>query len=184
MKLKKQQFVEAKLGLVDAVTLQPIEATFSDVTLTSSDESIFIIKDADGDGDPDLEGIGSGTAKLKVSAVVTWFDNNGEKHVDGKEADVDITVEFDAQTTKLVVSFTDPADIPANTTASTAADNNGAGTKVDNANASEQLQTGSQQQPAAELNTQDAGTTDQQQSAEKSGPDSGPGPDQQNQEQQ
>lgn len=180
MKLKKQQFVEAKLGLVDADTEQPIEAEFSEVTLTSSDESIFIIKDADGDGDSDLEGISSGTAKLKVSAVVTWFDKNGEKHVDGKEAEVDITVEFDAQNTKLVVSFTDPADIPADATGSTAADNNGAGTTADNANAGEQLQTGSQQQPAADLPVQDSGTTDQQQSAENSDP----GTDQQNKEQQ
>lgn len=172
MKLKKQQFVEAQLGLVDAETEQPIEATFSDVVLTSSDETIFIIKDADGDGDPDLEGIGSGSAKLKVGAVATWFDKNGDKHVDGKEAEVDILVEFDTQNAKLVVSFTDPANIPADAGTNTA-------TTAGDLNLRQQLQTGDQKQPAEDLTKQDVVTVENDSTDQQTENNAGPGPDQQ-----
>lgn len=113
MKLNKHQYVDAVFALQDDKG-NSIEATFSEINLESSDESVFKISDVDGDGNVDIVPVGTGTASLKASAVVSYTDPaTGNPIVAGKDAElVEIQVEPDATLTKLVVSFTDRKDIP------------------------------------------------------------------------
>ena len=114
MKLNKQQFAEALLGLKNEADGSSIEATFSEIKIESSDTAIIEVKDADSDGDLDIVGVAPGTAQIKVSAVVSYTDpGTGKPVVAGKDADpVDVTVDQDETKTKLVVSFTDGRDLP------------------------------------------------------------------------
>ena len=114
MKLNKQQFAEALLGLKNEADGSSIEATFSEIKIESYDTAIIEVKDADSDGDLDIVGVAPGTAQIKVSAVVSYTDPaTGKPVVAGKDADpVDVTVDQDETKTKLVVSFTDGRDLP------------------------------------------------------------------------
>lgn len=117
MKLNVQQFVNAKLGLIDSDTKEVIETQFENIQLSSSDEAVFTVStDVNADGELDLVGIAPGTADLKVEAVAKYTDKNtNQPVVAGKDATVSITVsqpEPGAENTELVVSFTDAADVP------------------------------------------------------------------------
>jgi hypothetical protein len=113
MKLNKKQIVEAILSLQDEQG-NKIDTIFSNVTFESSDEGVFKLEDADSDGDLDIVPIAAGTALLKVSAVADYIDPaTGERVVAGKDAPpAEIIVQPDPTTTKLVVDFNDPRELP------------------------------------------------------------------------
>lgn len=113
MQLEIQKFVDSILGLVDHDTQQPIDATFTNVTLTSSDVNVFTADtDVNNDGTADIAGVAEGSADLKVTADATYIDSNtGQETTQSKEATVSITVTKPlpgAENTDLVVSFTNP----------------------------------------------------------------------------
>lgn len=114
MTLQTKQFVTAALGLVDHDTQNPIEATFENVALTSSDPSIFTVDtDVNGDGNVDVVGVAPGTATLNVKADVTYEDaNTGLSVTASKEANIEVTVTLPPETTDLVVTFSDPQPVP------------------------------------------------------------------------
>jgi hypothetical protein len=117
MQLQKQEFVNSILGLVDHETQAPIEATFSNIELTSSDTAIFTAdSDVDADGTIDIVGVAPGTATLGVKADVKYIDGKtGEEVTASKEATIDVTITeplIDAETTDLVVSFSAPKPVP------------------------------------------------------------------------
>lgn len=116
MELNQKKFVDSILQLVDHDTQAPIEATFSDIVLESSDTEIFTIGDVNADGVLDLVGVKAGIATLNVSASATYVDaNTGETVTKTKTAAVPVTVNApapDAENTDLVVSFTAAQDVP------------------------------------------------------------------------
>lgn len=117
MELQTKQFLDTILDLVDHETQQPIDATFSDVQLTSSDESIFTsTSDVNGDGTVDVVGVGEGTAVLNVKVMATYIDSKLNQEVtNAKEVNVDVTITApppEAETTDLVVTFSDPKPVP------------------------------------------------------------------------
>lgn len=118
MELQKQEFVNSILGLVDHETQEPIEASFSNVELTSSDTAIFTADtDVNADGTIDVVGVSVGTATLGVKADATYIDKNTGKEVTAsKEATIEVTITeppIDAETTDLVVTFSAPTPVPA-----------------------------------------------------------------------
>ena len=118
--MKVKEILEAKLGLINKADGQLIEATFSGITLSSSDTSILTADtDADADGETDIVGVAPGTATLHIEAVARYIDpNTSQEVVAGKSADVELVVtpaDPEAADTALVVSF---ADASANNTTS------------------------------------------------------------------
>lgn len=117
MQLETKQFVDSILSLVDHDTQQPIDATFTNVVLTSSDPSIFTADgDVNGDGTVDVVGVAAGSGTLNVKADATYTDSNTKKEVTvNKEANVDVTITEPAPTaenTDLVVTFGAAQPIP------------------------------------------------------------------------
>lgn len=117
MQLQTKNFMDAILTLVDHDTLDPIQATFANIELTSSDPSIFTTtEDVDADGTVDIVGVAVGTGSLHVKTDVTYTDKNTKLPVtDTKEVDVDVTITEpapDAEKTDLVVTFSDPKQVP------------------------------------------------------------------------
>ena len=113
MRLDKKTFVDAQLALFKAGTEEQIDATFSNVVLTSSDSSIFTADtDVDSDGTIDIVGVSVGTAILTVAADAEWLDN-GETVKQPKTVDVEITVEAPIPgETDLQVSFSAAKPVP------------------------------------------------------------------------
>lgn len=118
MKINQQEFANARLGLVDSETKLPVEgATFADISLRSSDEGIFTVStDVNADGELDVVGVAPGEAKLFAKATVSYTDANTNQPVTKVvETAVDVVVSEpapDAQSTELVVTFTEPAKVP------------------------------------------------------------------------
>lgn len=113
MQLEIQKFVDSILGLVDHDTQQPIDATFTNVTLTSSDVNILTADtDVNNDGVVDIAGVAPGDVTLDVSADATYTDSNtGQQVTATKTASIGITVTKPlpgAENVDLVVSFTNP----------------------------------------------------------------------------
>jgi len=114
MQLQKQQFVESILSLVNKDTQEPVSgAEFSNIQLTSSDESVFTSNtDSDNDGIVDIVGVGEGTANLEVKADVKYTDPNTQQEVnDTKSATVEVTVTAPppgAINTEMIVTFSEP----------------------------------------------------------------------------
>jgi len=116
MQLKKQQFADTQLALVETDTQAPIAATFSEIEITSEDTSIVSIGDVNADGILDVIGVAPGTTNITVKAKASYFDTNlGKDNVVDKSKSVSVTVSApppEAQSTELLVTFTDPADVP------------------------------------------------------------------------
>lgn len=117
MELKTKNFMDSILTLVDSDTRNPIQATFSNIELTSSDPAIFTASDdVDADGTVDIVGVAAGSGTLHVKADATYTDSKtGKETTQTKEVDVDITVTEaapDAENTELVVTFSDPKVVP------------------------------------------------------------------------
>ncbi len=113
MELNAKEFVDSILGLVDHDTQESIDATFANITLGSSDSSIFTTDtDVDADGVLDIVGVSEGTATLTVTADATYTDKNTGKEVTAnKTATIDVTVHAalpGAENTDLVVTFSAP----------------------------------------------------------------------------
>lgn len=117
MQLDTQKFVDAMLALVDHATGNPIDATFSNIVLTSSDAAIFTAdSDVDADGTIDVVGVSVGDASLNVTADATYTDPNTNEVVTvNKSADVPVTISEPAPgaiETDLVVTFSAPQPVP------------------------------------------------------------------------
>lgn len=110
LSLNKNEFVNTHLALKDSVTGDPIEATFTDIVLTSSDESIVTCNtDTDNDGNVDVKGINPGEASINVSALALYTNSNNDPVSETKTVSVPVTVSQPAaDETELVVSFTAP----------------------------------------------------------------------------
>lgn len=120
MELLKQQFADTILKIVDHATGAPIDATFENVVLESSDPAVFTCtNDVNNDGKVDVVGVAEGTATLNVSVDATYIDGNtGQSVTKTKTASLQVTVSApppEAQSTDLVVTFTAPEAVPAPT---------------------------------------------------------------------
>ena len=121
MQLEKQSFADTILKIVDHATGDPIDATFDNVVLESSDEAIFTCNtDVNNDGKVDVVGVSVGDANLKVTADATYVDANTKETVTkSKTAMVPVFITApppEAQETDLIVSFTAPeplGEVPA-----------------------------------------------------------------------
>lgn len=110
MEFNVKEFVDTNLALVDHDTQAPIDATFANITLTSSDTSVFTCdSDVNADGITDVLGIAEGSATLTVTADATYTDSKTGLVVTGnKSVDVPVTITAPAPTaenTDLVVTF-------------------------------------------------------------------------------
>lgn len=118
MNLEKQKFADTILTIVDHATGTPIDATFENVVLESSDPAVFTCTtDVNNDGKVDLVGVSEGTASLNVTADATYVDGNtGETVTKTKTASVPVTITApppEAQSTDLIVTFTAAEAVPA-----------------------------------------------------------------------
>jgi hypothetical protein len=110
MELNTKEFVDSILALEDTDTKAPIDATFANIVLTSSDPTIFTADtDVNADGTIDIVGVAEGTATLNVKADATYIDGNTKQSVTAtKEANIPVTVHAPlpgAENTDLVVTF-------------------------------------------------------------------------------
>lgn len=115
MQLTKKAFTDANLALKDSDTGNPIEATFGDLQMSSSDTGIFTAdSDVDGDGTIDIVGVGVGSADLTVSASVSYQDpKNGQQVNITKTTVITVTVEAgEGANTEMVVTLSDPKPVP------------------------------------------------------------------------
>lgn len=116
MDLNTQEFVDSILALEDTDTKSPIDATFANIVLTSSDPSIFTCDtDVNADGTLDITGVSEGTATLTVTADATYIDGNTKQSVTAnKSATIDVTVHAPlpgAENTDMVVTFSAPTPV-------------------------------------------------------------------------
>ena len=116
MQITTKQFTDANLALVDHATLNTITATFANVVLTSSDESIFTAtSDVNGDGVLDIVPVNPGTATLTATADASYTDaNTGQPVTVNKGATIEVTVTapVEGQLTDLVLTLSDPQPLP------------------------------------------------------------------------
>jgi hypothetical protein len=110
LSIDKNKFANTHLALKETESGDPVEATFTDIVLTSSDESIVTCnEDTDSDGNVDVKGIAVGEASVNVSATASYTNSNGDVVSESKTASVAVTVtQPAADGTELVVSFTAP----------------------------------------------------------------------------
>jgi hypothetical protein len=119
--LNVNEMLVGTLGLIDHATQQPIPATFGNVSVSSSDTSIFTTN-LDNNGNVDVDGIAVGTGTLTISADATYTDPATQATVTfTKILTVSVTVSPANTPTDLVISFGTPQPIPAGGTAATTA---------------------------------------------------------------
>jgi len=110
--LNVNELLVGTLGLVDHATQQPITATFTNVSVSSSDTSIFTAS-LDGSGNVDVDGISAGSGTLSISADATYVDPATQATVTfTKVLTVSVTVSPATTATDLVVTFGTPQPIP------------------------------------------------------------------------
>ena len=110
--LNVNELLVGTLGLVDHATQQPIAATFANVSVSSSDTSIFTTN-LDASGNVDVDGVAVGTGTLSISADATYVDPATQATVTfTKILTVSVTVSPANTATDLVVNFGTPQPIP------------------------------------------------------------------------
>lgn len=110
MQVEQNKWASVTPQLVDHNTQTPIQASFSDIQLESSNSSIFKIEDVNGDGYQDIVGVSLGVAVLKYQTDATYIDaNTGQSTIQHKEIEEEITVieEVVAQETDLKLNISD-----------------------------------------------------------------------------
>lgn len=111
--LNVNEMLVGTLGLVNHQTQQPITATFANVTVTSSDPTIFTTA-LDASGNVDVDGVAVGSGTLTISADATYVDPaTGATVTFTKLLTVSVTISPAATATDLVVTFGAPQPIPA-----------------------------------------------------------------------
>lgn len=111
--LNVNELLIGTLGIVDHSTQQPITATFANVSVSSSDATIFTVT-LDASGNVDVDGVSVGAGTLSVSADATYIDPATLATVTfNKLLTVTVTVSVANTATDLVISFGMPQPIPA-----------------------------------------------------------------------
>lgn len=109
--LNVNELLVGTLGLVNHATGEAITATFANVSVSSSDTTIFTTT-LDGSGNVDVDGVAVGTGLLSVTADATYVDPaTGSTVTFTKLVTISVTVSPAATATDLVVNFGTPTPI-------------------------------------------------------------------------
>lgn len=95
------------LGLIDHVTGQPIaDAVFSSQFWKGENDAIFTVTSAADGNSADIEPVAFGSGTLLVNTTATYTNSLGVKVTETKSALIGVTVAAVANSTDLVVNFT------------------------------------------------------------------------------
>lgn len=109
--LNVQELLVGTLGLINHATGEAITATFTNVSVSSSDTTIFSAS-LDGSGLVDVTGVAVGTGTLSISADATYIDpGSGATVIFTKLLVVSVTVSPSATATDLVIAFGTPTPV-------------------------------------------------------------------------
>lgn len=109
--LNAHELLVGTLGLVNHATGEAITATFTNVSVSSSDTATFTAA-LDGSGLVDVTGVAVGTGTLSISADATYVDPASSATVTfTKLLVVAVTVSPSATATDLVIAFGKPTPV-------------------------------------------------------------------------
>lgn len=111
VQLASNQFAIGIPALIDSDTTNPISATFSNPSFSSTNESVFgVTQDASDPNSPRVTGVAAGTGQLNVNYTVSYTDGNtGQPVTQSLSLSIDVTVtEVAGENVTLQVNFGAP----------------------------------------------------------------------------